>query len=174
MNDPLKMLQRDHRKSLDILHDLRVSEPGRERALLLTQLRSSFANHRALESDLVHPLVADAFGQDEASDPGIEDAMLGECLDQLTLLLEEPGFCLVAAMMAGGLKYHLKREEKSVLPMLKKSLGTAEWHALGDRLLVAKAEAEAKQRVDAAAILQSRKAVAATSSGSARKLVPSR
>jgi iron-sulfur cluster repair protein YtfE (RIC family) len=176
MNDPLKMLKHDYEVSLDILHDLRVSEPGRKRLLLVDQLKSSFRNHQTLESEWVYPLVADTTGRNDTTDRGVEHEMLGECLDRLTLLVDEPGFCVAAAMLAGGLKHHVKREEKVVLPALKKSLGSGEWKALGDRLLVAKAEVEAKKRVDAAANLQQQQAAAMSTSTplASRKLVASK
>jgi Hemerythrin HHE cation binding domain len=151
MSDPTKILKQNHRAARDLLHDLKVSEPGNERSLLLIQLKASFATHESLAQSLLYPLFAESFGHDEILEPGTEHVMLDDCLDQLTPLLEKPGFGVMVAMLEGGVKHHVKREEQILLPALKKEIDGKEWNALGDQLLAATAAIEAEYRVAAAA-----------------------
>jgi hemerythrin-like domain-containing protein len=134
MNDPIAMLKRDHREVSEMLKSLAESKPGARRRRTTEKVVASLQLHMAIEEELIYPLVQERVGEEEAQEAETEHRLARDGLEQLTKLVDEPGFGAAVAMVTAGIKHHVKEEETEVFPELKRSMDRDELARLGDEV----------------------------------------
>ena len=138
MPDPIVLLKKDHREAEAMLKSLAASSPGARRKSTLDKLDSALRLHMTIEERDIYPLVAKLVGEEDAKEADIEHGLARDGLDKLQQLLDEPGFGAAVAMLAAGIKHHVKDEEHEMFPDLKKKLDRPDLIALGDEVQAAK------------------------------------
>jgi hemerythrin-like domain-containing protein len=138
MPDPIVLLKKDHREAEAMLKSLAASSPGARRKSTLDKLDSALRLHMTIEEREIYPLVAKLVGEEDAKEADIEHGLARDGLDKLQQLVDEPGFGAAVAMLAAGIKHHVKEEEHEMFPDLKKKFDRPDLLALGDEVQAAK------------------------------------
>jgi hemerythrin superfamily protein len=139
MNDPIAILERDHREVEALLQQLAGSvNPTPTRRKTTSELVTALTQHMQIEERLVYPLVDEYVGHDEEQEAETEHSLAREGLASIEELVDEPGFGAAIAMLTAGIRHHVKEEESEVFPKLKAKLERGELAELGDAVAAAK------------------------------------
>ena len=141
MNDPMTILKADHREVEKLLKSLADSEEGSQREQEVEQLVAALTLHMQLEETLLYPLVEQHVGAEDEEEAEVEHGLARDGLSKVSSMTTAPGFGAVVEMLQAGIKHHVKEEETEILPELKDKMERAEWLALGDAIVEAKAAA---------------------------------
>jgi hemerythrin-like domain-containing protein len=138
MNDPVAILKRDHREVAQMLKTLESSKPGARRRQTVEKVTAALELHMEIEERDIYPVVQRVVGKEEAVEAEVEHRLAREGLADLRRLVDEPGFGAAVAMLAAGIRHHVKEEEQEIFPELKRKIGRDELGGLGDRVAAAK------------------------------------
>jgi hypothetical protein len=138
MNDPMFLLEWDHRDACKLLTSLTQSDEGFEREMMAAQLRELLTFHFQIEELLVHPLVARCVGAEDEEEAVVEHHLASEGLAEMIALVDMPGFGAVTAALLAGFAHHVEEEEAEILPALSHALTRRQWLDLGDAIARAK------------------------------------
>jgi hemerythrin superfamily protein len=140
MPDVFTMLHNDHRHVEDLLTRLSETNEGAERDAVIEDLTSALMVHMRFEEQLLYPLLGqlDAEAAEEAE---IEHRLAREALSKLSELAAAPGFGAAVEMLSGGIKHHVREEERELFPQLKQAYDGETIGTLGSALKQMKADA---------------------------------
>jgi hemerythrin superfamily protein len=138
--DALSMLEHDHRHVESMLKALSSSEPGSERAAMVTELTKALELHMAFEEEHIYPLMRelDAEMEEEAE---VEHRLAREGLRQVNEFVQAPGFAAAVEMLMAGISHHVEDEESEAFPKLRQDCDAERLTSLGRTLLEEKRRA---------------------------------
>ena len=138
MNDPLRILEADHREVERLLKQLGETDEGRERQRLAREVQTKLTAHMEIEETIVYPPVSDEVGDEDREEAEVEHRLARDGLATMMSMLDQPGFGASVEMLLGGIKHHVEEEESQLLPELKDAMERDEWLAMGDAIAAAK------------------------------------
>jgi hemerythrin superfamily protein len=118
--DVLEHLTQEHRQVESMLEQLRSSKPGRQRDRLIDDLMDALHKHMGMEERFLYPVVAGVVGEKSEMEAETEHDLTREGLTRLDAMRDAPGFGAAVDMMAAGIAHHVKEEEQSIFPQLRK------------------------------------------------------
>lgn len=118
--DPTKLLEADHRQA-EALFEAIEQAKGAERAPLIEQLVLSLQSHMELEETELYPVMASATGEEEVEEARTEHELAQKGLaDLLELGPDDPGFGAALDATKAGIEHHVREEEETVFPQLRR------------------------------------------------------
>jgi len=151
MNDPVAMLKQDHKEVSAMLKTLADSRPGARRRTTVEKLTAALTLHMEFEEQRIYPLVAEEVDEESAEEATIEHELARGGLEEVTRLVDEPGFGAAVAMLTAGIRHHVKEEEGEMFPSLKQHLDRQVLRELGDELAATKSAQRRGRRSSRAA-----------------------
>ena len=92
----------------------------------------------ATEERVIYPIVGKRVGHEDQQEAESEHELVRDGISKLEQCVDQPGFAAAVAMVAAGIKHHVKEEEREVFPRLKASLDRSELAELGDQVAALK------------------------------------
>ena len=103
------------------------------------------------EEQRIYPLVAEEVDEESAEEATIEHELARGGLEEVTRLVDEPGFGAAVAMLTAGIRHHVKEEEGEMFPSLKQHVDRQALRELGDELAATKSAQRRGRRSSRAA-----------------------
>ncbi len=134
--DAVALLEKQHEEVMQMLNDLKKSEPGRARSETFRKLQRSLLAHMYIEEEAFYPVVLERADDGDPIAEGYEEhsgarACLQRCAQALR---NEELFQMRIGVLKELISHHVEEERESILPKARKALADAEREALGLRL----------------------------------------
>lgn len=119
MTHVLDHLIDEHRKVEGLLHQLKQSETGSERAALFGELTESLGTHMAVEERFVYPVMAEHLGSDIATDAKDEHQLARDSMAEARRRMADGAFEAAIEILESGISHHVEEEERDQFPKLR-------------------------------------------------------
>jgi len=134
--DAVALLEKQHEEVMQMLNELKTSEPGRARTETFRKLQRSLLAHMYIEEEAFYPMLVDRAPEGGPIAEGYEEhsgarASLQRCAQALR---NEELFQMRIGVLKELITHHVKEERESILPRARKVLADAEREALGLQL----------------------------------------
>jgi hemerythrin-like domain-containing protein len=139
--DVLEHLTSEHRKVEKMMRQLADTDPGDERDRLVAELDEALTIHMLVEEKFLYPIVSSKLDREKEAEAETEHALARDGLMTLHDLAHEGGFGAAVDMLEAGVKHHVKEEEESLFPELRRK-AAAEIGELDPESLEAQVKAE--------------------------------
>jgi hemerythrin superfamily protein len=145
----IDMLRADHEVIRNLFAE--YSRLGRndheaEKAELVAEICRKLTVHAQLEEEIFYPAARDALDSAPLDEAAVEHAALNELLGQLRVMnLGDDLYDAKVTVLGEYVNHHVNEEENKIFPQVRSALDT---NALGERILLRRADLEAKQPVE--------------------------
>ncbi|MBA3938122.1 MAG: hemerythrin domain-containing protein [Planctomycetes bacterium] len=150
MPDIIALLKADHKEVKDLLTKLTADEEPSDCDALFAKLYASLQLHARFEEEEVYPLLKeDEETKDIALEAYEEHQQVKTLLEALNAMDDEDETCNAKMnVLSEDLLHHIKEEEGTLFPKLKKAVDAETLQKLGESYQQAKAETESSEDQD--------------------------